>query len=92
VISLSSRKCGGVGRPRRDAGAGGPAAEARPRGVRRPAAERRSPRGHAANQLRIWTSHRPGAFLNVREGERHHLVRKAGITRVSEPVASRPRP
>jgi hypothetical protein len=35
---------------------------------------------------------RPGAFLNVREGERHHLVRKAGITRVSEPAASRPRP
>jgi hypothetical protein len=37
---------------------------------------------------------RPGAFLNVREGERHHLVRKAAITRVSEPSAggSRPRP
>ena len=35
---------------------------------------------------------RPGAFLNVREGERHHLVRKSGITRVSEPAAARPRP
>ncbi len=37
---------------------------------------------------------RPGAFLNVREGDRHHLVRKSGITRVSEPSASaaRPRP
>jgi hypothetical protein len=36
---------------------------------------------------------RPGAFLNVREGERHHLVRKSGITRVSEPAAGpRPRP
>jgi len=34
---------------------------------------------------------RPGAFLNVREGDRHHLVRKSGITRVSEPAA-RPRP
>jgi len=34
---------------------------------------------------------RPGAFLNVREGGRHHLVRKAGITRVSEPAA-RPQP
>ena len=28
---------------------------------------------------------RPGAFLNVREGDRHHLVRKSRITRVSEP-------
>jgi hypothetical protein len=35
---------------------------------------------------------RPGAFLNVREGGRHHLVRKAAITRVSEPTAARPRP
>jgi hypothetical protein len=35
---------------------------------------------------------RPGAFLNVREGGRHHLVRKAGITRVSEPTAARPQP
>jgi len=35
---------------------------------------------------------RPGAFLNVREGDRHHLVRKSGITRVSEPAATRPRP
>ena len=46
-----------------------------------------------ANQSRVLDLlNRPGAFLNVREGERHHLVRKAGITRVSEPVASRPRP
>jgi hypothetical protein len=46
------------------------------------------------NQSRILDLlNRPGAFLNVREGERHHLVRKAGITRVSEPAAaSRPRP
>ena len=29
---------------------------------------------------------RDGAFLNVREGERHHLVCKARITRVSEPA------
>ncbi|HXK09588.1 MAG TPA: hypothetical protein VMT70_08090 [Vicinamibacteria bacterium] len=35
---------------------------------------------------------RPGAFLNVREGERHHLVRKSRITRVSEPPAGAPRP
>jgi len=27
---------------------------------------------------------RPGAFLNVRDGERHHLVAKGRITRVSE--------
>jgi hypothetical protein len=27
---------------------------------------------------------RPGAFLTLREGERHHLVRKSRITRVSE--------
>jgi hypothetical protein len=46
------------------------------------------------NQSRILdVLNRPGAFLNVREGERHHLVRKAGITRVSEPAAaSRLRP
>jgi hypothetical protein len=35
---------------------------------------------------------RPGAFLNVREGERHHLVCKARITRVSEPAVAAPRP
>jgi hypothetical protein len=32
---------------------------------------------------------RAGAFLNVREGERHHLVAKARITRVSESPAPR---
>jgi hypothetical protein len=32
---------------------------------------------------------RTGAFLNVRDGERHHLVAKARITRVSEAPASR---
>lgn len=32
---------------------------------------------------------RPGAFLNVRDGERHHLVAKVRITRVSEGPASR---
>jgi hypothetical protein len=32
---------------------------------------------------------RPGAFLNVRDGERHHLVSKTRITRVSEGPASR---
>lgn len=32
---------------------------------------------------------RPGAFLNVRDGERHHLVAKARITRVSEAAAAR---
>jgi len=32
---------------------------------------------------------RAGAFLNVRDGERHHLVSKARITRVSESPASR---
>ena len=32
---------------------------------------------------------RAGAFLNVRDGERHHLVAKARITRVSEAPASR---
>jgi hypothetical protein len=30
---------------------------------------------------------RPGAFLNVRDGDRHHLVRKSRITRVSELAA-----
>jgi hypothetical protein len=46
-----------------------------------------------ASQSRILDLlNRPVAFLNVREGERHHLVRKAGITRVSEPAAPRPRP
>jgi hypothetical protein len=35
---------------------------------------------------------RPGAFLNVREGERHHLVRKSAITRVSEPPPGAGRP
>jgi hypothetical protein len=45
------------------------------------------------NQSRILDLlNRPGTFLNVRDGERHHLVRKAGITRVSEPAAARPRP
>ena len=38
-----------------------------------------------ANHSRILDLlNRPGAFLNVREGERHHLVRKSRITRVSE--------
>jgi hypothetical protein len=32
---------------------------------------------------------RPGAFLNVRDGERHHLVAKARITRVSESPTQR---
>jgi hypothetical protein len=32
---------------------------------------------------------RPGAFLNVRDGERHHLVSKTRITRVSEGPTSR---
>jgi len=47
-----------------------------------------------ANNSRILDLlNRPGAFLNVREGERHHLVRKSGITRVSEPRSdSRRRP
>ena len=31
---------------------------------------------------------RPGAFLNVRDGERHHLVSKARITRLSEGPAT----
>lgn len=33
---------------------------------------------------------RSGAFLNVRDGERHHLVAKARITRVSESAPPRP--
>ena len=46
-----------------------------------------------ANHSRILDLlNRPGAFLNVREGERHHLVRKAGITRVSEPSSGSPGP
>jgi hypothetical protein len=48
-----------------------------------------------ANHSRILDLlNRPGAFLNVREGERHHLVSKSRITRVSEPApdASRPTP
>ena len=48
-----------------------------------------------ANHSRILDLlNRPGAFLNVRDGERHHLVRKSRITRVSElsADASRPRP
>jgi len=46
-----------------------------------------------ANHSRILDLlNRPGAFLNVREGERHHLVCKSRITRVSEPAASRPGP
>jgi hypothetical protein len=53
-----------------------------------------------ANHSRILDLlNRPGAFLNVREGERHHLVRKSRITRVSElgdsspsEPPSRPRP
>ncbi len=48
-----------------------------------------------ANHSRILDLlNRPGAFLNVREGDRHHLVRKAAISRVSEPSAdaSRLRP
>jgi len=46
-----------------------------------------------ANHSRILDLlNRPGAFLNVREGERHHLVCKARITRVSEPAAASSRP
>lgn len=46
-----------------------------------------------ANHSRILDLlNRPGAFLNVREGERHHLVRKSRITRVSEPAADGSRP
>jgi hypothetical protein len=38
-----------------------------------------------ANQSRLLDLlNRPGAFLNVRDGDRHHLVRKSRITRVSE--------
>jgi hypothetical protein len=38
-----------------------------------------------SNHLRVLDLlNRPGAFLNVRDGERHHLVAKARITRVSE--------
>jgi hypothetical protein len=32
---------------------------------------------------------RDGAFLNVRDGERHHLVAKSRITRVSDSAAAR---
>jgi hypothetical protein len=46
-----------------------------------------------ANHSRILDLlNRPGAFLNLREGERHHLVCKSRITRVSELAAPRPRP
>jgi hypothetical protein len=48
-----------------------------------------------ANHSRILDLlNRPGAFLTVREGDRHHLVRKSRITRVSElsADAARPRP
>lgn len=46
-----------------------------------------------ANHSRILDLlNRPGGFLNVREGERHHLVRKSGITRVSEPSTGSPGP
>lgn len=48
-----------------------------------------------ANNSRILDLlNRPGAFLNVREGERHHLVCKSRITRVIEPAVdpARPRP
>jgi hypothetical protein len=48
-----------------------------------------------ANHSRILDLlNRAGTFLNVREGDRHHLVRKSAISRVSEPFAdaSRPRP
>jgi hypothetical protein len=46
-----------------------------------------------ANHSRILDLlNRPGAFLNVREGERHHLVCKSRITRVSEPAVAAPRP
>ena len=41
-----------------------------------------------ANQSRILdVLNRPGAFLTVREAERHHLVRKSRITRVRELAA-----
>jgi len=46
-----------------------------------------------ANHSRILDLlNRPGAFLNVREGDRHHLVRKSGIKRVSEPSGGSPGP
>jgi hypothetical protein len=46
-----------------------------------------------ANHTRVLDLlNRPGAFLNVREGERHHLVPKSRITRVSEPAADAPGP
>lgn len=46
-----------------------------------------------ANHSRILDLlNRPGAFLTVREGDRHHLVRKSRITRVSEPAADAARP
>jgi len=46
-----------------------------------------------ANHSRILDLlNRPGAFLNVRDGERHHLVSKSRITRVSEPAPDAPRP
>jgi hypothetical protein len=46
-----------------------------------------------ANHSRILDLlNRPGAFLTVREGDRHHLVRKSRITRVSEPSADAARP
>jgi hypothetical protein len=46
-----------------------------------------------ANHSRILDLlNRPGAFLNVREGERHHLVCKSRITRVTEPAVASSRP
>jgi hypothetical protein len=33
---------------------------------------------------------RPGAFLTVRDGDHHHLVRKSRITRVSETQDTEP--
>jgi hypothetical protein len=43
-----------------------------------------------ANHTRVLDLlNRSGAFLNVRDGERHHLVAKARITRVSEAPAAR---
>lgn len=43
-----------------------------------------------ANQLRVLDLlNRPGAFLTVRSGEVHHLVRKSRITRVRE-ISDRP--
>ena len=41
-----------------------------------------------ANQSRVLDLlNRPGAFLTLRDGDRHHLVAKARITRVSETAA-----